>query len=318
MYADDTKIWRRICCEEDHIILQRDVDYLNEWATVNKMRFHPSKCKVLSLCSTNPPLLNILPNIQYFYSLGLVLLDYVEIEKDLGVDITPKLNWTHQCDRLYSKASQQLGIVRRNSHFVVDMRRRRALYIALVRSQFENCSIIWRPTHKTLADKLERIQKRGIKWILYEENRSYSPQSVYIQKCKDVDLLPLSARFDLNDLIFLHKVIYNLCPIELPSYLSFFQGNSRLRSCHLDSLSLISSISPRIGQSLTSERSQCNPLVRSFFYRTHTLWNSLPYEIREIQVTGLFKAKIRDHLWKTLLFDPNLSVGGNDDLLDNG
>ena len=318
LYADDTKIWRRITCEGDHLILQNDIDYLNHWATVNKMKFHPAKCKALSVCCSNPPLYDILPCIQFMYSLNHVILDYVASEKDLGVDITPKLNWVVQCDRLYSKASQQLGIVRRNSHFVNDTRRRRALYIALVRSQFENCSIIWRPTNKTLVDKLEGIQKRGIKWILYEENRSYSPISTYIQKCKETNLLPLSSRFDLNDLIFLHKVLYNLSPIELPSYISFYEGGSRLRSCHLDSLSLISSISPNNSQSLTTARSLSNPLARSFFYRTHSLWNSLPLEIRQIAVPHRFKNKVVEHIWKTLLYDPDISNSSNEDLIDSG
>ena len=282
------------------------------------MKFHPSKCKVVSISYSNPPLFNILPCIQFMYSLNHVILDYVDCEKDLGVDITPKLTWTAQCNRLYSKASQQLGIVRRNSHFVNDTRRRRALYIALVRSQFENCSIIWRPTNQTLIDKLEGIHKRGIKWILFEENRSYSPLSIYIQKCKEANLLPLSSRFDLNDLVFLHKIIYKLCPIELPSYLSFYQGTSRLRSCHLDFLSLVSSIFPRHSQNLTSDRSLSNPLARSFFYRTHSLWNSLPLEIRQNAIPHTFKTKVIEHLWKILLYDPDKSSSSNVDLMDSG
>ena len=42
MYADDTKIWRIIKSQDDHIILQKDIEYLNNWALENKMRFHPS------------------------------------------------------------------------------------------------------------------------------------------------------------------------------------------------------------------------------------------------------------------------------------
>ena len=48
LYADDTKIWRRIERWEDHVILQRDINSLSEWSVTNKMNFHPQKCKVLS------------------------------------------------------------------------------------------------------------------------------------------------------------------------------------------------------------------------------------------------------------------------------
>ncbi len=54
LYADDTKIWREMVVEEDYKILQKDIDYLLDWATQNKMRFHPSKCKVLTVSLFRP------------------------------------------------------------------------------------------------------------------------------------------------------------------------------------------------------------------------------------------------------------------------
>ena len=102
LYADDTKIWRVIECEQDHLTLDNDIAYLNSWATENKMRFHPKKCKVLSFCNSKPPFIDILPETEFMYSLGPVYLDYVDSEKDLGVDMTPKLNWTLQCNRSVS------------------------------------------------------------------------------------------------------------------------------------------------------------------------------------------------------------------------
>ena len=311
LYADDTKIWRQINSIDDHIILQNDIDYLNQWSIANKMKFHPSKCKVLTVS------LSHLPPISFTYSLGHTNLVYSECEKDLGVDITPKLNWKSQCDRLYTKASQQLGIAKRNCFFVQDLKSRRALYLSLIRSQFENCSIIWRPTNDTLQNKLERIQKRAIKWILSEENRSYSSMEVYIKKCKEVDILPLSAKFDLNDLIFFHKIVYKLCPVELPSYLTFYQGYSRLRTTHLDSLSIVSSISPRVPQNVTSSRSSSNPLERSFFYRTHLMWNRLGLEIRQIDSSASFKDTVIKHLWKSLIENSNQSIQDIQDFEDD-
>ena len=46
LYADDTKIWRSICSDHDHVMLQKDIDNLNDWAMRNKMKFHPRKCTV--------------------------------------------------------------------------------------------------------------------------------------------------------------------------------------------------------------------------------------------------------------------------------
>jgi hypothetical protein len=97
-------------------------------------------------------------------------------------------------------------------------------------------------------------------------------------------VLPLSKRFDLNDLVLFYRVINELIPLKLPNYLTFFDGQSRLRSCHLDSLSLVSSTKPRTNSFLTT--TQNSSLNKSFFYRTHLLWNKLPYDLSTPSARG--------------------------------
>ena len=114
--------------------------------------------------------------------------------------------------------------------------------------------------------------------------------------------LPLHLKFDLNDLVFFHKIFYNLIPVSLPSYLTIFQGTSKLRRCHLDSFSVVSSIQPRFSQptNLDSNRSSRNPLSRSFFYRTHILWNNLPLNLRQLDSPSSFKSSLTKHLWESV------------------
>ena len=71
LYADDTKIWRRIV--SDILRLQKDIEYLHDWSLSNKMRFHPDKCKVLSVIGKIPEalsLLSVLPFYNFVYSMG--------------------------------------------------------------------------------------------------------------------------------------------------------------------------------------------------------------------------------------------------------
>ena len=301
LYADDTKIWRKILSESDHEALQDDISYLHNWSINNKMVFHPGKCKVVSVAQRLPPLLGILPDIQYIYYLGENPLDYADSEKDLGVDINTKLNFSDQCERLYSKANQQFGLTKRTCYFVNDSKRKRALYLSLIRSQFEHCSPIWRPNNKTMMSKLENLQKQCIKWILSEEYFSYSTYDQYLQKCRQVHLLPLAKRFDYNDIILFFKIVNNMLPIQLPNYLKFYEGNSRLRSCHLDHLSVVSSISPKTN--VIADTNKNCALYKSFFYRVHLLWNQLPLDIRSIVVLSKFRAVIMKYLWKSTLPD---------------
>ena len=123
LYADDTKIWRSITSQLDHEILQNDINYLNNWATLNKMHFHPLKCKVVSIHSSPSPL-GVLPFVNFHYHLGESLLEYTESEKDLGVTINCKLNFSEQQANLLLKANQQFGLLKRTCNFVTDVRRR--------------------------------------------------------------------------------------------------------------------------------------------------------------------------------------------------
>jgi hypothetical protein len=173
--------------------------------------------------------------------------------------VTSNLDWKEQCSKVFSKANQKLGMSPRNCHFVIDSNRRRVLHLTLVRSQFEHGSIISRPVTKTQISTLEGLQKRAIKWILHEEYISYSP-STYIQKCKQLKIMPIADRFDFLDIIFF-KIVKGLVPVSLPAYIIPDQGHSRLRSSHLDSLSFVSTIVPR---------ATTNAFARNFFLRTHT------------------------------------------------
>ena len=292
LYADDTKIWRKIVTGEDIARLQKDIAYLHDWSLRNKMKFHPDKCKVLSVTGKlSLPLLSVLPFYDFVYSLNGVSIDYIESEKDLGVMVTSTFNWTEQCNKVLSKANQKVGMCRRNCSFLADENRRRVLYLTLIRSQFEHCSVIWRPVTKTQLSKFENLQKRVIKWILQEEFLSYS-HTTYIHKCRQLKIMPLEDRFDFLDLIFFFKIVKGLIKVELPSYLLFYDGDSRLRNSHLDSLSLVSSIIPR---------GENHIFAKSFFYRTHCKWNHIPFEIRQLSSTSEFKTKLSNHLWQEIL-----------------
>ena len=104
----------------------------------------------------------------------------------------------------------------------------------MVRSQFEHCSIIWCPVTASGLAKFEAVQEISIKWILNEEFTSYSDNDTYLQKCMEVNILPISKHFDLADLCCFHKIVNSLVPTTLSDYVTGNRENSRLRSNHLD------------------------------------------------------------------------------------
>ena len=243
LYADDTKLWRKIECEDDQKILQRDISSLHKWSIKNKMVFHPQKCKVLSVTMCNKTYY-VLPFDRFAYCLDGIQLDYVENEKDLGVHMTTKLNFKEHVHFICSKANIMLGLVKRTCEFVKNPAQKRVFYLSIVGSQFNHCSSIWRPYSICLLNKIERVQIRAVKWILSELNATYTTKE-YFKKCKDVDLLPLRARLDFFDILLFHKIIHKTIPIKLPDYITL-APQTTLRSSHIDPLTFVSLIKPRI------------------------------------------------------------------------
>ena len=83
---------------------------------------------------------------------------------------------------------------------------------------FEHCSVVWRPIAETTINKLENIQRRAIKWILSEEGHHYNDLE-YTKRLKDLDLLPLSKKFEYTDLSVFYRIYHKLSVNKLPIYL---------------------------------------------------------------------------------------------------
>ena len=203
-----------------------------------------------------------LPFSTFFYSLDDRIIDYAYQERDLGVLINSTFNFADHHQAIITKAYQFLGLTKRSCHFVTDKKRRRNLNLAIVRSQFEHCSIVWAPKLQSEIDKFEKVQKRALKWILRQEYYSYSNIATYYSKCKEANLLPLSKHFELNNLKLFHKILNQLINIQLPPYIQRYNGQSRLRNSRLDSRCFV--YTPEICGVMH------NPLYKTFYTKLST------------------------------------------------
>ena len=316
LYADDTKIWRRIECWNDHLVLQSDIDSLFAWSQNNKMKFHPMKCKVLRITLGHIEDYNdvLFPFWHFIYIMNGEPLEFSDSEKDLGVLVTSKLSWSDQSLALFSKASSRLGLVKRTCHFIRCPRQKRVLYLSLVRSIFEHASVVWRPCSDNLLRKLEKIQKRAVKWINSEQDHHYNDYE-YFCRLRDLELLPLKFKFTKNDLLFFHKIFYNLCTVSFPKYLRSVE-QSDLDNCNLrkeifppDYLG--APVKNTLGELRTNKLDlwsiKCTITIHklvfenSFFIRSSFSWNRLPLHLRKISDHNTFKSSITDHMWAVAL-----------------
>ena len=320
LYADDSKIWRNIHSWNDHDILQKDISALYEWSVKNKMKFHTDKCKALPIAPTGKGLDNyfdqIFPFNIFHYHMNGVDLQFVQSEKDLGIIVTSNLSWVDQLNSLYLKASSRLGLLKRTVYFIKCPKQKRNFYLAIVRSQFEHCIQIWRPNNDTYIAKLERVQRRAVKWILSEYDHHYN-EVEYIKRLKDLDLLPLQYRFIFSDLTMFYKIYYKQSCITLPDYFKPISNDdisTRLRKTIRPPEYLLGTENTINLEELRKTKNdhlsikcvtEANSHVfkNSFFYRTVHEWNRVPVEIRSSDTLTKFESSLKSYLWDRVLYE---------------
>ena len=134
----------------------------------------------------------------------------------LGVERNSGFNWEAQCKALVSKANSRIGLLKRTCHFTINKRQNRSLYLALVRSIFEHCSVIWSSQSATHFEQFVAIQKRAIKWINGEPYSSYNEDELATEQ-KKFNILPVKEKFIYKDLILFYKIVNSIISVSLPN-----------------------------------------------------------------------------------------------------
>ena len=86
LYADDTKCYRAIRSAKDVNCLQSELDKVEQWCREWRMDLNYSKCGVLKVTRNVNP-------IESHYHLMNNPINNTNVQKDLGVLVTPDLKW---------------------------------------------------------------------------------------------------------------------------------------------------------------------------------------------------------------------------------
>ncbi|KAG7297988.1 hypothetical protein JYU34_018748 [Plutella xylostella] len=250
LFADDMKIAKRICSADDQTDLQSDLCRLDSYCLANKLDLNVSKCYLITFTRKIHPL-------QFGYSLKNTDLIRVNQVRDLGVVHDEKLLFDHHIDQLISKANKSMGFLIRISRNFTKIKTIKIIYCAYVRSILEYASQVWNPRYHEYIDRVEKIQKRFLRYLSY---RTGIADPSYDDRCKRHHLLPLSNRRQIADIIFFLKIIHGLVDSpELLSLIKFFTPSKQIRQPSLFYVPLVSS----------------NYRQNSFFWRVPNLLNNI-------------------------------------------
>ena len=123
-----------------------------------------------------------------------------------------------QIDNIVSKANKLLGFIYRQIHECYDLFCLKSLYVCLVRSSIEYCSIIWFPHKASCVKKLEAVQRRFTRLAMhFPPLRGVSVMSSYRHRFLLLGLQTLQHRQKVNQSVFVIKLINN--ELDAPSLL---------------------------------------------------------------------------------------------------
>ena len=195
LFADDTKIYKRVSSPADALIIQNDINNLEKWSKRWLLEFHPEKCHVLTLGKHH----NIIH--AHRYTLNGKNLEHVFEEKDLGVVIDSSLSFDEHISTKVKKANSIVGLIRRSFTFL-DENLFKVLYAAFVRPNLEYAAAVWSPLKKHIS-MLEKVQGRATKLVDGLNNLSAE------ERLQRLQLPTLTYRRQRNDMVEIYKHFHN-------------------------------------------------------------------------------------------------------------
>ena len=128
--------------------------------------------------------------------------------KDLGVTIEDNFSFNSHINEVVKSALKILGFIKRKSFNYKQPETVMILYKTLVRSKLDYASIIWNPQFKDKINKIERVQRKFIKFYCFKFGIRYE-RTNYKAVCDSLNLQTLEERRMFLDLTFLHKLTNN-------------------------------------------------------------------------------------------------------------
>jgi hypothetical protein len=238
-------------------------DNKHKWSTDWHIHFNTDKCNTLHLGITNP-------NIQY--TLNNQNIQQTHLQKDLGITIDDRLQFTHHIDNITSKANRTLSAINRNfKHLDTDTFI--TLYKAQVRPKLEYASSVWNPHLKKDIHKIERIQARTTKMIPQLRHLTYTNRLLRL------GLPTLEYRRHRQDLIETYKLIHKHTKIAYTDVLPPIQ-TSTTRGHSLK---------------LTKQRTNTTKHSTALRHRIVNSWNKLPETVANAPTLNTFKSRLNTH-----------------------
>ena len=262
-YADDNSL---SYSHADPQVLKRSLEDASNlaitWFNVNKMRVNPAKFQAIVL----DPRYNGDVNLDFKLADGTIIQASNHV-KLLGVKIDKNLNFSSHIKDLTAKCARQTNVIARLFK-LLNKDCKMKIFNSFIMSNLNYCATLYHFCRMEDAVKLERIQKRALRYVFNDFDLSYEEllnacnrQTLHVQRLRTI----LECVF---------KIRHNLLPPMEPSFF--------LQSHH--------------GYELRRSNTLRRPKPRTTYYGINSLqhlgsrcWNEIPENMRHAETFKDFK-----------------------------
>ena len=117
------------------------------------------------------------------------------------------MKWNVHIQGIISKANQRIWLLNRTLGFHAPLITKITTYNTLVRSILEYNTVIWNPSTKDNIQALESVQRMATNYITCNARRPSPLHIEYKDRLLQCNLMPLTYRREVYDLIFFIKSI---------------------------------------------------------------------------------------------------------------
>ena len=272
LFADDTKVY-----STDPIQLQNSLDQMQEWFSSRQLVVAPHKCFHLQISKPRQR------RTQTSFTICNVDIANTQQMRDLGIMISENLKWSSHIAKITRESAfiscQIINGFRSNSIWTL-----MKLYKTYIRPKLEHNCPVWSPSYAKDIRAIESIQRRYTRFACRRCGIKFKS---YAHRLYMLNLKSLEYRRAEFDLIYMFKIVHDLCFLNFSSYFTATTHNYNLRRNSFQ----IKPIHSYPNQVWT----QC------FFSRTPKLWNKLPEHLISATDLPTFRRRLKSFDLNTIL-----------------
>jgi hypothetical protein len=266
-YADDNTL---SCTEMDQTILEEKLkeDCVNamKWFELNSMKANASKFQLMFLDRQN--------TLNSSITVGGSDIKATKSVNVLGVELDENLKFKTHIDEICGQAGKQINALKRIKHYL-DRDSKKIIYNSYINSNFNFCSVVWMFSCKTQLEKIEKTNKRALRFVTNEGHLSYE------EICTKEKQLTVYKRCVKNAAITMYKIRRGIAPQYLNEMFVSQDSHYDMRDDDKYRLTRYNTIT--YGK-------------HSFRYYGAKLWNNIPTDIKRSVSLNTFKTAITQWL----------------------